>query len=77
MSAFDSPMRYEEITERLKSLSNPESVGGMAQFGIKTENTYGTFVLTLRKIARETHRAPGSTALGVGNPRGQNSCEHG
>ncbi|KPQ44432.1 MAG: DNA alkylation repair enzyme, partial [Candidatus Methanoperedens nitroreducens] len=47
-------MQYEEILNRLKSLSNPEAVAGMARFGINPINTCGVSIPTLRKIARET-----------------------
>ena len=47
-------MLYEEILNRLKSLSNPEAVAGMARFGINPINTCGVSIPTLRKIARET-----------------------
>ena len=56
MPASNLHMRYEEIVERMKSLSNPESVAGMARFGINPENTYGISIPTLRKIAREAGR---------------------
>ncbi|MFH1560556.1 MAG: DNA alkylation repair protein [Chloroflexota bacterium] len=49
-------MQYEEIVERLKSLSNPEAVAGMARFGINPENTYGIPIPTLWKTAREVGR---------------------
>lgn len=51
-----APMRHEEVLRRLKSLSNPEAVAGMARFGINPENTYGVSIPNLRKMARETGR---------------------
>ena len=45
-------MQYNDIIQRLKSLSDPEAVKGMARFGINPENTYGVSVPDLRKIAR-------------------------
>ncbi|WP_255251476.1 DNA alkylation repair protein, partial [Candidatus Methanoperedens sp. BLZ2] len=51
---FGGKMQYEEILNRLKSLSNPEAVAGMARFGINPINTCGVSIPTLRKIARET-----------------------
>lgn len=33
-------MQYREVLKRLKSLSNPEAVAGMARFGINPKNTY-------------------------------------
>jgi 3-methyladenine DNA glycosylase AlkD len=46
-------MQYEEIIERLQSLSNPEAVTGMARFGITPQNTYGVSIPNLRKLAKE------------------------
>jgi len=46
-------MQYEEILKRLKSLSNPDAVAGMARFGISPKNTYGVSIPNLRKIAKE------------------------
>ncbi len=47
-------MQYTDIIEKLKSLSDPEAVKGMARFGINPENTYGVSIPNLRKIAKET-----------------------
>jgi len=44
---------HEEILERLKSLSNPDAVAGMARFGINPTNTYGVSIPVLRKMAKE------------------------
>ena len=49
-------MKYEEILKRLKSLSNPKAVAGMARYGISQKNNYGVSVGTLRKIAKEIGR---------------------
>ncbi|QTA91695.1 DNA alkylation repair protein [Desulfonema magnum] len=46
-------MRYDNILERLKSLADPESVAGMARFGVNSENTYGISIPNLRKIAAQ------------------------
>jgi 3-methyladenine DNA glycosylase AlkD len=46
-------MEYDEILEKLKSLSNPKNVEGMARFGINPKNTYGVSIPNLRKIAKE------------------------
>jgi len=46
-------MQYEDIIQRLKSLSDPEAVKGMARFGINPENTYGVSIPNLRRIAKE------------------------
>ncbi len=46
-------MQYDEILKRLKSLSNPKAVEGMARYGINPENTYGISIPNLRSIAKE------------------------
>lgn len=46
-------MEYEKVIKKLKSLSNPESIIGMARYGITPENTYGVSIPNLRKIAKE------------------------
>lgn len=46
-------MSYNDIIEKLKSLSDPQAVKGMARFGINPENTYGVSIPNLRKIAWE------------------------
>lgn len=47
-------MQYDDILKKLKSLSDPKAVEGMARFGINPENTFGVSIPNLRKIARET-----------------------
>jgi 3-methyladenine DNA glycosylase AlkD len=49
-------MDYNEIIQRLKSLSDPEAVKGMAHFGINPENTYGVSIPNLRRMAKESGR---------------------
>lgn len=49
-------MKHEEILKRLKSLSNPEAVKGMARFGINPKNTYGVSIPDIRKMAKEIGR---------------------
>lgn len=49
-------MSLDEILSRLRSLSNPKAVAGMARFGINPKNTYGISIPTLRKIAIELGR---------------------
>ncbi len=46
-------MEYEKVIKKLKSLSNPEAIVGMARYGITPENTYGASIPNLRKIAKE------------------------
>jgi 3-methyladenine DNA glycosylase AlkD len=46
-------MEYEKIIKKLKSLSNPKAIIGMARYGITPENTYGVSIPNLRKIAGE------------------------
>jgi len=49
-------MKRGEILGRLKSLSNPEAVAGMARFGINPKNAYGISIPALRKMAEELGR---------------------
>jgi 3-methyladenine DNA glycosylase AlkD len=49
-------MQYENILKKLKALSNPRAVEGMARFGISPQNTYGVSVPNLRKMAKEIGR---------------------
>lgn len=49
-------MQYNDILKKLKSLSNPKAIEGMARFGINPENTYGVSIPNLRKIAKETDK---------------------
>jgi 3-methyladenine DNA glycosylase AlkD len=44
---------YKEILNKLRSLSNPEAVAGMARFGINPKNTYGVSIPVLRKMAKQ------------------------
>jgi 3-methyladenine DNA glycosylase AlkD len=46
-------MNSTEVLKKLKSLANPESVKGMARFGIKPENAYGVSIPDLRKLAKQ------------------------
>jgi 3-methyladenine DNA glycosylase AlkD len=46
-------MDHSEILRKLKSLSNPEAVAGMARFGIHEKKAYGVPTPVLRKLARE------------------------
>ncbi len=52
-------MECKEILSRLKSLSDPEAVAGMARYGIKPESAYGVSIPNLRKIAREAGKNHG------------------
>ncbi len=46
-------MNYTNVLKKLKSLSNPKAVAGMARFGINPENTYGVSISNLRRMAKE------------------------
>ncbi len=46
-------MRVGEVLKRLKARGDPESLEGMARFGIATEKAYGVRVPELRKLARD------------------------
>ncbi len=53
---MDHDSNFNDIIEKLKSVSNPDAVGGMARFGITPENTFGVSIPNLRKIAKETKK---------------------
>ncbi len=44
----------EKILKRLKVMSDPKAVAGMARFGINPKNAYGVPIPVLRQIAKET-----------------------
>jgi len=46
-------MQVSKIIEKLKSLSNPKAIEGMAKFGITPKRTFGVSIPNLRKIAKE------------------------
>jgi len=46
-------MQCNDVLEKLKTLSDPKVVEGMAQFRINPENTYGVSIPNLRRIAKE------------------------
>ncbi len=46
-------MKCAVILKKLKSLSNPRAVEGMAKYGITGERVYGVSIPDLRKMARE------------------------
>jgi 3-methyladenine DNA glycosylase AlkD len=50
-------MEIDTIITRLKSLSNPKSVEGMARFGINPEKTLGVSIPALRKMAKDIGRS--------------------
>ena len=46
-------MRYEDIIEKMKTLSKPENVEGMARYGINPKNNLGISIYQLRPLAKE------------------------
>src|SRR5450756_337280 len=46
-------MQSKKVIKKLKSLSDPEAVAGMARFGINPENTLGVSIPNLRKMAKD------------------------
>jgi 3-methyladenine DNA glycosylase AlkD len=46
-------MNYDEIIAKLKSMSNPKNVEGMARFGINPKNNLGISIYKLRPLAKE------------------------
>mgnify|MGYP001384855774 FL=1 len=49
-------MQCNTLLKKLKNLSNPDAVVGMAKFGINSKNTYGISIPILRGIAKEIGR---------------------
>ena len=47
---------FDDIISKLKTMSNPDAIKGMARFGITPENTFGVSIPNLRKIAKETKK---------------------
>lgn len=47
-------MQVSDILGKLKALSDPEAVKGMARYGITPESAYGVKIPDLRKIARDS-----------------------
>jgi 3-methyladenine DNA glycosylase AlkD len=45
--------KVEEVIKKLKKLSNPRNVEGMARFGIKPDKALGISIPNLRKLAKE------------------------
>jgi len=45
-------MRYEDIIKKIRFLSNPKAIKGMARYGIIPKNTYGVSIPNLRKMAK-------------------------
>jgi len=49
-------MQYDDVLRKLKSLSNPKNVEGMAKFGINPKNTYGVSMPNIRKMGKELNK---------------------
>jgi 3-methyladenine DNA glycosylase AlkD len=47
-------MKLDRILKKMKALSDPEAVAGMARFGINKKNTLGVSMPEMRRLARET-----------------------
>ena len=47
-------MAYHQVIEKLRAMSNPEAVAGMARFGINPERALGISIPDLRRMAKET-----------------------
>jgi len=52
-------MQYDDILERLKSLSDAKAVKSMAKYGITPGKAYGVSIPELRRIAREVGKDHG------------------
>ncbi len=46
----------QQVIAELKQYANPQSVEGMARFGIRPDNVLGISIPTLRKMAKELGR---------------------
>ncbi|MFH1824608.1 MAG: DNA alkylation repair protein [Candidatus Firestonebacteria bacterium] len=46
-------IQCDDILKKLKSLSNPKNIEGMARFGINPKNVFGVSIPNLRKLAKE------------------------
>ena len=49
-------MNYSDVLNRLRALSNPDAIAGMARFGINPEDSLGVSIPNLRKMANEIGR---------------------
>jgi len=49
-------MNSKQILKRLKFLSNPKSIEGMARFGIRPKKAYGIAIPVLRKMSKKIGR---------------------
>ena len=71
-------MAYHEVIKKLKAMSNPEAVAGMARFGINPENALGISIPDLRRMAMETgkNHLLARRLWDSGDPRGPHPCRH-
>ena len=75
-------MAYHEVVKKLKAMSNPEAVAGMARFGINPENALGISIPDLRRMAKETGKGDwkrpslGPKVMGLRDPRGPYPCRN-
>src|SRR5436853_6256612 len=53
---MSSALEVKQVIDRLKSISDPKAVEGMARFGIQSSNSFGVSVPKLRTLAREIGR---------------------
>jgi len=49
-------IEVERVLDRLRSVSDPDAVAGMAAFGIKAANTLGVSMPAIRRLARDIGR---------------------
>ena len=55
-------MKYDDIIKKLKYLSNPKSIEGMAKYGITPKKIYGVSIPDLRKFVRKIQKMNSSSA---------------
>jgi 3-methyladenine DNA glycosylase AlkD len=46
-------MEYQEVIQKLQSLSNPQNIAGMARYGINTTHNLGISIYQLRPLAKK------------------------
>jgi 3-methyladenine DNA glycosylase AlkD len=61
-------MDSKDVIGKLKDISNPDDLAGMARFGINTDKAFGVRVPVLRKQAREIgtdHKLPPTPSVNL------------
>jgi len=56
-------VKYDNIIKKLKYLSNPKSIEGMAKYGITPKKTYGVSIPDLRKFVIKIQKMNSSCSI--------------